>query len=233
MINKKDLQLPSLRIIGNLAASSKKIVERLQSENVIKLVVDLLEVSTENNVKMELLWILENLSNSSVDVINTLISLQKLNSLLKEISESVQEYNYRAKICVLNIFYNYAKNGNIFTIKKMIESEIFEYICKELDFGENVNIKHGKFLVLCLGVINKIISLSYRENHNDNQLQITIFNIIYKYNLKEKFENLVIDSQYNKSFIGEQLKIKELVQMALNRINSFEFKEIENDNDIF
>ena len=225
--------MPSLRIIGNLAASSKKIVERLQNENVIKAVVDLLEVSTGNDVKMELLWILENLSNSSVNVINTMISFQKLNMILIEISETAQDYNYRTKICALNIFYNYAKNGNIFTIKKVIECEIFEFICKELDFGENSNKKHGKFLVLCLGVLNKIISLSFRENHNDKQLQITIFNIIYKYNLKEKFEILIIDSQYFKSFIDEQSKIKDLVQMALNRIKSFVSNEAENENDIF
>ena len=83
----RKLQAPSLRILGNLAAGDLKISEKLIDESVIKIIIDLIKSCDSSELLKEIMWILNNLSQSSIKVINSMIEDNNLNEILKSILE--------------------------------------------------------------------------------------------------------------------------------------------------
>ena len=83
VMKKKDLHVPSLRILGNLAAGSNKISDKLLESSVVKVVIDLINKCTCEETIKEILWALNNFSLSSIKVINYMIESDKLNKSLK------------------------------------------------------------------------------------------------------------------------------------------------------
>jgi len=231
MFTKKDYQLPSLRIIGNLAAGPKKIVERLLNENVVKVIANLLEIVQEKFVLIELLWIVKNFSDSTVDVINNIISYPNICSAL--INLCANNLDYENKIEVINIFYNFVKNGNKCTMKILIEREVVEYICSELDFIIEGNSDRNKFLMLCLGVLNKILSSIKKEKDNDGLIETgnKMLSVINKYSIIEKLEHKINNNDNKtKSLCNQKNTINELIRMAINTIKIIEHNS--NDYDL-
>lgn len=81
MKNKK-LQAPSLRILGNLAAGCAKITEKLIDSSLIKIIIDQIKTCESQEILKEIMWILNNLSQSSIKVVNIMVEDNKLNEIL-------------------------------------------------------------------------------------------------------------------------------------------------------
>jgi hypothetical protein len=82
LIKKLEIQLPCLRIIGNLASSSNKICEKLAEENTINVLVNLLSSPLDKEVQHNILWCLINFSDSSIKIVNSMIDNDKFNIIL-------------------------------------------------------------------------------------------------------------------------------------------------------
>lgn len=86
MIRKSHIQVPSLRIIGNLASGEdNKLIQALVNDNAIITLENLLSTKLEKQIKEDILWALNNFSDSSINIINHMIENEKLNKHLFEI----------------------------------------------------------------------------------------------------------------------------------------------------
>jgi hypothetical protein len=84
-MKKRELQMPSLRILGNLAGGSNKLSEKLLDCSVVKVVINLLNDATSDELIKELMWTLNNFSLGSIKVINYMIDNIKLNACFKKL----------------------------------------------------------------------------------------------------------------------------------------------------
>lgn len=77
--------MPSLRILGNLAGGSNKLSEKLLDCSVVKVVINLLNETSSDELIKELMWTLNNFSLGSIKVINYMIDNTKLNTCFKKL----------------------------------------------------------------------------------------------------------------------------------------------------
>lgn len=83
IVKKDEIQLPCLRILGNLAAGgSIKIVESLLEHQIIRILCDLISNSIATTTKDEILWIFTNISDSEVNVINKVSSCERFHNAM-------------------------------------------------------------------------------------------------------------------------------------------------------
>lgn len=80
--------MPSLRILGNLAGGSNKLSEKLLDCSVVKVVINLLNETSSDELIKELMWTLNNFSLGSIKVINYMIDNTKLNTCFKKLLRS-------------------------------------------------------------------------------------------------------------------------------------------------
>lgn len=81
-IRKEDIQRPCLRIVGNLATGSVKLVENILDSNAIKILIELLNSSTTMTTITEILWVLTNISDSEVKIINRIASSARFHEVM-------------------------------------------------------------------------------------------------------------------------------------------------------
>jgi hypothetical protein len=95
LIQKEEIQLSCLRIIGNLAcANSKKIFEKLVEDNAFKTFTNLFQQqdSQKKEYIHEILWCLVNFSDSSIKVINNFMEHEKLHDSLLQLLNTRSDY---------------------------------------------------------------------------------------------------------------------------------------------
>jgi hypothetical protein len=85
VMKKKEIQLPSLRILGNLAASCSQNSDKLMESSVLKTMIDLLSTTNEDDILKEILWTLNNFSFGSTKVVNYMINSEKMNNSFKKL----------------------------------------------------------------------------------------------------------------------------------------------------
>jgi hypothetical protein len=203
VMRKLELQLPALRIIGNLAAGSNKMAEVLMSNDAIKILIDLLNSQSNEKVVSEIMWIFVNFSLSTIKVINYIIASDKLNiSLIRYLTldaEGTKRYN------VTGIYYNLCKNGNIFTIEKLVEKGIIQNICVLLC---NVKMIDQFTACICLGLLNKVVIAYIRNCEGGDK----VYNIIATSGLIDYFELQILNG-------GFCNKLDNLMELFLNNVN--------------
>ncbi len=99
--------MPCLRILGNLAAGSTKIAEKLIEYSLLKIIIDLIKQCEFTENKKELVWILNNLSQSSVSVVNIMVENEKLNEIFKNMLETGDDTVILIKLDALSSLHNF------------------------------------------------------------------------------------------------------------------------------
>ena len=93
MINKKEIQLPCIRIIGNLSSHSDLVIEKLIHEDVINTLIEILEHNHNTRTLMDdIIWCFKNFSDSNVKIINYILNIEKVSKTLIFILEKINDF---------------------------------------------------------------------------------------------------------------------------------------------
>lgn len=184
VVKKKEIQTPSLRIIGNLAGTTNnKLCELLLDSGVPKVIIDLFNSPQSVDLIKELLWIFSNLSLGSIKVVNYLAENEKF---IKRLSVLLMEDDALVRFQALSILYNLLQNGNIGTVERVIRSGIVNHVCKLLtEFFEMMPFQTS---IIGIGFLNRLIKLAKKNTE--------LVSIILSSGLREKFESVFLNTQF-------------------------------------
>jgi hypothetical protein len=108
-VKKKEIYLPCIYIIGNLASDKDvSITERLTDENILSVLLDLFDNQMGSKVIYDLIWVLTNLSDSNLKVVSNIINFDKFHTAMLYILENFNDN----QVLIINI----VKIQNMFNI---------------------------------------------------------------------------------------------------------------------
>jgi hypothetical protein len=203
IINISSIQIPCLRIIGNLLSGENDFIEKIIKTGVIK---NLFLIAKQNFQNIDILenasWCLLNLSKSNSNILNEILEDDLFCHLLNKIFSEIKNQDILMKF--IKIIINFIKNGNENTTTKLIHYGLFSILEKCVKNNQN-NFSLLNYVFIIFEVLISVDELELKITNylNDFSKQFSlnhlsdVLSLINQQNFKkEKAENFL-----NKNFL--------------------------------